>query len=82
MIFVFGYLPDDIDEKDIREFLNPYAKVSDVFFFEKSDYCSHSEYECMVTFDISNRITGYTLQNRLNNYCWNGHRIHSRMLIF
>ncbi len=82
MMFVLGNLPNDIEEKDIRDFLNPYVKVSDAFFFKKSDYCCHSEYECMVTFDISSRVRGYTLQNRLNNYCWKGHRIHSRMLIF
>ena len=82
MVFVFGYLPKDIEEQDIRDLLNSFAPVSDVFFFEKSESCGPSEYECMVTFDIKNRIVGSVLQNRLNNYCWKGHRIHSRMLIF
>lgn len=82
MVFVFGYLPKDIEEQDVKDLLTPFATVSDVFFFEKSESCRASEYECMVTLDIQNRIVGSILQNRLNNYCWKGHRIHSRMLIF
>lgn len=82
MVFVFGYLPDDTDEKDIRDLLNPFATVSDIVFFKKTESCCHSEYECMVDLAITNRVVGSIVQNRLNNYCWKGHRIHSRMLIF
>lgn len=82
MVFVFGHLPSNIEEKDIRDLLKPFATVSDVFFFEKNENGRASEYECMVTLDISSRIVGFILQNRLNHYCWKGHCISSRMLIF
>ena len=82
MVFVFGYLPDEIEEQDIRDLLTPIATVSDVYFFEKSETCNASENECMVTLDIESRIGGSFLQKRLNNFCWKGRRIHSRMLIF
>lgn len=81
MIFVLGYLPDDIEEKDIKALFCQFAKVTDVFFFKKGARC-HSEYECTVTLNISSYIVGFCIQNKIHNYCWRGRRIHSRMLIF
>ena len=82
MNFLFGYLPDDVDEGDIEDFLSHFCTVDDVSFIEHGNNCVQSEYECIASLDISNRIQGVMLQQRLNNYCWKGRCIHSRMLLF
>ncbi len=81
MYFVFGNLPDRVDETQIREFLDKFSSVESVSFFEPGDQ-SHSDYECIVDLKLMNRIQGTILQNRLNNYCWNGRCIHFHMLLF
>ena len=82
MHFVFGYLPDDVDEGDIKDFLSHFCSVDDVSFFDHVDNCASSENECLVSLDVANRIQGVMLQQRLNNYYWRGRCIHSRMLLF
>ncbi len=81
MYFVFGNLPDRVDEEDIRKFLSKFSTVESVSFFDHADE-SHSDYECMVDLKLSDRIHGVTLQRRLNKYCWKGRCIHSHMLLF
>jgi len=81
MFFIFGNLPDRVNEKDIREFLSRFSKVGSVSFFEH-DHELHSDYECMVDLELVDRIQGAALQRRLNQYCWKGRSIHSHMLLF
>ncbi|WP_299872760.1 RNA-binding protein [uncultured Cocleimonas sp.] len=98
MYFVFGNLPDRVDEKDIREFLSRFSTVGNVSFLKKSEESniestyvkstyvnnkdSHSHYECLVDLKLVDRIQGIALQQRLNQYCWKGRCIHSYMLLF
>ena len=81
MFFVFGNLPDRVDEEDIREFLSNFSTVESVSFFDNGDK-SHSNYECMVDLKLTDRIHGMTLQRRLNKYYWKGRCIHSHILLF
>jgi len=83
MTFILGHLPENVDEENIKELFCQFANViTDVIFLENSIACRHSEYECMVKLSISSSIVGFCIQNRMNNYCWKGQRIHSHMLVF
>ncbi len=81
MYFVFGNLPDHVDEKDIREFLSDFSVVKSISFFENGDK-PPSNYECLVDLKVVDRIRGVALQRRLNKYYWKGRCIHSHMLLF
>ena len=81
MFFVFGNLPDRVDEEDIREFLSKFSTVESVSFFDNGDK-SHSDYECIVDLTLADPIHGMTLQRRLNKYYWKGRCIQSHMLLF
>ncbi len=79
-IFVLGNLPDNTEEEDIRELFNHSSILTDVTFFEKNDFCHHSEYECTVTLMLLSDIAGLAMRNKLHHYCWKGRCIHAHML--
>ena len=82
MVLILGNLPDNTEENDIRELFNHSTTLTDVSFFEESDNCYHSDYECTITLDLMSPIAGFAMQNKLQGYCWKNRCIHAHALIF
>ncbi len=81
MTFVFGNLPDNIAEADIKDLLHHY-KLLKIEFFKKSVPHHHSLYECMVTVDIKDPVMGSLFEQHYNHLCWKGICINVHRLIF
>ncbi len=80
MTFVLGNLPDGVGEKEVKHLMHRHHP-SKVEFFDKSS-SRHSLYECMVTFDNLDPVTGSVLEQHYNHLCWKGTCISAHRLIF
>jgi len=80
MDFVFGNLPNGVEEADIKHLVKRYRLIKMKFF--ANNHIEHSLYECVVSLDIKNPVAGNILESHLNNTCWKGSRISVHRLIF
>jgi len=80
MNFVLGNLPENVQEDDINELMG-HHRLTKMEFLE-NHHVKHSPFECVVTLDIRDPVTGSILENHLNNHCWKGSRISCHRIIF